>query len=82
MDGHGHVEARFPLNYLPDRRAQEPEAWKDPMGVCTQYPLCADVWGDSRDEVILFGARGLSIYTNPAPAAEGSLYNETLYPGT
>ncbi len=81
MNGDGKVLVEFPMHYLPDRRQAEPEAWKDPLGIVMYYPLCADVWGDSREEVILFGARGLCIYTNPAPFSLPSQYNETLYPG-
>ena len=45
------------------------------------YVLVADVWGDSREEVILFGSRGACIYANARPHAVETLYNETLYPG-
>jgi hypothetical protein len=45
------------------------------------YGMAADVWGDSREEVILFGSRGCSIYANARPLAQPSLYNMTLYPG-
>ncbi len=48
---------------------------------CGYYALAADVWGDGRDEAILFGARGLSIIANTRPLAVPTLYNETLYPG-
>ena len=81
MDGAGKVVAEFPMHYLPDRRLEEPESWKDPLGIVMYYPLCADVWGDAREEVILFGARGLCIYTNPTAFSTVSQYNETLYPG-
>ncbi|GMV97797.1 MAG: hypothetical protein AMXMBFR83_21520 [Phycisphaerae bacterium] len=81
MDGQGKVLVEFPMHYLPERRAEEPQAWKDPLGVKNFYAHTADVWGDAREEVILFGARGLCIYTNPRAAAVPSQYNETLYPG-
>jgi hypothetical protein len=45
------------------------------------YGLAADVWGDSREEVILFGSRGCCIYANARPLQQRSLYNTTLYPG-
>ncbi|MBN1346920.1 MAG: hypothetical protein JXQ73_29795 [Phycisphaerae bacterium] len=45
------------------------------------YGLAADVWGDSREEVLLFGARGACIFTNARPLELPTLYNETLYPG-
>lgn len=72
-DGHGQVVARLPMEYTPDRTAEDRRA--------EFYALVADVWGDGREEVILFGSRGACIYTNPRPAAIGTLYNETLYPG-
>jgi hypothetical protein len=43
--------------------------------------MAADVWGDSREEVILFGSRGFCVYSNARPLEKPSLYNMTLYPG-
>ncbi len=45
--------------------------------------LCyrADVWGDSREEVILAGWKGVRIYANARPLALPTLYNQTLYTG-
>ncbi|HPM83849.1 MAG TPA: hypothetical protein PLF81_24250 [Candidatus Anammoximicrobium sp.] len=45
------------------------------------YGMAADAWGDSREEVLLFGSRGFSIYANTRPLEQPSLYNMTLYPG-
>ena len=45
------------------------------------YGMAADVWGDSREEVLLFGSRGFSVYANTRPLEQPSLYNMTLYPG-
>ena len=45
------------------------------------YALPADVWGDSRQEVILFGARGACIYANARLLEIPTQYNETFYPG-
>jgi len=45
------------------------------------YGMAADVWGDSRDEVILFGSRGFCVYANTRPLVKPSLYNMNLYPG-
>ncbi|MBM4089122.1 MAG: hypothetical protein FJ276_06800 [Planctomycetes bacterium] len=45
------------------------------------YGMAADVWGDGREEVLLFGSRGFCIYANARPLEEPSLYNMTLYPG-
>lgn len=45
------------------------------------YCLAADVAGDSRDEVIMAGARSAWVFANARPLALPTLYNETLYPG-
>ena len=72
-DGDGGIVETFPMAYSPDvAPADRPDAF---------YAFAADVWGDSRDEAILFNARGLCIYANARPAAIPTLYNETLYPG-
>ncbi len=72
-NGDGQIVETLPMLYSPlpgeDRYVTE------------YYGLAADVWGDSRDEVILFGPRGACIYTNARPAETPTLYNETLYPG-
>jgi len=72
-DGRGSIIGTFPMQYTPDRTETDRK-----MGF---YAFGADVWGDARDEAILFGARGLCIYANPRPLADPALYNETLYPG-
>ena len=72
-DGRGEVIAELPMAYPPGRSAEDRRTGF--------YALAADVWGDCRDEVILFGSRGACIYTNPWPLAVRSQYNETLYPG-
>ncbi len=41
----------------------------------------ADVWGDSPQEVILYGPTGISIYANARPLAVPTLYNATFYTG-
>ena len=45
------------------------------------YALVADVWGDGREEVILFGSRGACIYANARPLAIPTLSTRRLYPG-
>lgn len=45
------------------------------------YGMAADVWGDSREEVILSGPRGACIFANARPLAIPTLYNETVYQG-
>jgi hypothetical protein len=72
-DGQGQVMAELPLAHTPDRTEADRRA--------DFYGLVADVWGDSREEVILFGSRGACLYTNPRAEAAASQYNETLYPG-
>jgi hypothetical protein len=71
-DGQGEIIAEMPM-VLPDG--------KPPAEHFHFYGSRADVWGDSRDEVILFGSRGACVYGNPAPLATPTLYNNTLYPG-
>jgi hypothetical protein len=72
-DGQGEVLALLPLQVaaMPGER--------DFCSDC--YGMAADVWGDSRDEVILFGSRGFCVYANTRPFEKASLYNMTLYPG-
>ncbi|MCC7261465.1 MAG: hypothetical protein IT369_02980 [Candidatus Latescibacteria bacterium] len=41
----------------------------------------ADVWGDSREEVLVAGWKGLRLYANARPLAIPTLYNNTLYHG-
>jgi hypothetical protein len=46
------------------------------------YYCCrADLWGDSREEVLLFGCKGTQILANRRPLAIPTLYNNTLYHG-
>jgi hypothetical protein len=60
-----------------------------PPSICSVYNdnpgihICyrADVYGDSREEVILAGWKGLRIYANARPLSSSTLYNITLYHG-
>jgi hypothetical protein len=72
-NGQGEVLEVLPLHVAPF------PGEKDFVSDC--YGMAADVWGDSREEVILFGARGFCVYANARPFAKPSLYNMTLYPG-
>ncbi|MCR4415200.1 MAG: hypothetical protein NUV77_22490 [Thermoguttaceae bacterium] len=72
-NGRGDVAETLPLELAPGR----PEADRR----AGFYGLAADVWGDSRDEVILFGAKGACIWANARAPAIPTQYNETLYPG-
>jgi hypothetical protein len=72
-NGQGEIIAELPLQTaaLPGE--------KDFCSDC--YGMAADVWGDAREEVILFGSRGFCIYANRQPLDKPSLNNMTLYPG-
>lgn len=72
-DGAGDVVDTFPMVYAPELAPSDQPA--------DFYGLSADVWGDDRDEVLLFNARSACIYANARPSAIPTLYNETLYPG-
>ena len=71
-NGEGEIVDTLPLEPAASWTGQDP-AW--------YYALAADVWGDSRDEVILFGSRGACIYANTRLLEIPTLYNENLYPG-
>ena len=60
---------------LGESLRRETDLWSD----C--YAILADVWGDSREEMILFGSRGFCVYANARPLEKPSLYNMTLYSG-
>ncbi len=45
------------------------------------YCCRADVFGDSREEVIIAGCKGLRVYANAKPLAIPNLYNNTRYLG-
>lgn len=72
-DGEGNVVDTMTLQYARDPSPADRESGF--------YALTADVWGDSREEVILSGARGACIYGNARPLSLPTQYNETLYPG-
>lgn len=50
-------------------------------GTPSYYCCRADVYGDSRDEVILWGRKGARIYANGRPLSIATLYNNTTYNG-
>ena len=72
-DGDGNIVDTFIMQSTPDRTDADRQAH--------YYGSRADVWGDARDEVILFGSRGACIYSNARPLAIPTLYNNNLYPG-
>ncbi|OHB78588.1 MAG: hypothetical protein A2W31_00555 [Planctomycetes bacterium RBG_16_64_10] len=72
-DGQGEIVATLPMKY--SARSGDSDS-------CTDfYALAADVWGDGREEAILFGSLGACVYAAAAPLEIPTLYNETLYPG-
>jgi len=72
-DGSGNIVDRLQMRYPPGVAENDRGA--------TYYCTRADVWGDSRDEVIFFGPRGACIWANARPLALPTHYNNTLYPG-
>ncbi len=72
-DGNGDIVDTMTLQYARDPSDEERGH--------VFYAWTADVWGDSRHEVLLFGTRGACIYANARPLALPTLYNETLYTG-
>ena len=75
-DGQGEIVAEFevPADILEEEHT--------PSGYPGDY-YCgrADVWGDSRDEVLVFGRNGVRIYANRRVLPIPTLYNNTLYHG-
>ncbi|MCX5769494.1 MAG: hypothetical protein NTZ09_04370, partial [Candidatus Hydrogenedentes bacterium] len=72
-DGTGKIVDVFPMVFATAQNEKDRQS--------DFYGLVANVWGDGRDEVILFGARGACIYANSRPLEVSTQYNETLYPG-
>ncbi|MBI4580334.1 MAG: hypothetical protein HY718_11570 [Planctomycetes bacterium] len=72
-DGQGEITHTLPMEYAPNRTEADRRDH--------YYATAADVWGDCRDEILIFGPRGLCIYANTRPLLLPTLYNETLYPG-
>ena len=73
-DGEGNVVDEFdvPAELLPGADAAAPGNF---------YCCRADLWGDSRDEVLIYGVGGIQIHANRRPLAIPTLYNNTLYHG-
>lgn len=72
-DGEGNVVDVLPMVYAPRHAA---------VGAVTDfYGTRANVWGDARDEVILFNSYGCCVYTNAWAQSPPNLYNHNLYPG-
>jgi len=53
-----------------------------PSGYPGDYNVSrADVWGDNRDEALVYGRNGVRIYANRRALSIPTLYNNTLYNG-
>ncbi|MCC6681010.1 MAG: hypothetical protein IT445_08925 [Phycisphaeraceae bacterium] len=72
-NGQGEITDTLAMQYAPYRTETDRQAH-----FCA---IAADVWGDCRDEILIFGPRGLCIYANTRSLLVPTLYNETLYPG-
>lgn len=72
-DGAGEVVDTLPMAFTDSRTENDRKT--------DFYGLAADVWGDSRDEILLFGSRGACIYANARLLENPTQYNETFYPG-
>jgi hypothetical protein len=72
-DGNGNIVDTLPMAYTDDRTEADRKL--------DFYALAADVWGDAREEAVLFSSRGACIYANARLLETPTLYNETLYPG-
>ena len=72
-DGQGDVVDWLEMRYA-EGRSESGEPQK-------AYVTRADVWGDSRQEVVMFEPGGACIWANARPLALPTLYNNTLYPG-
>lgn len=68
---------------LVDEIAIDPNIFSadNPAHAANFYCAHASVWGDSRDEILIFGGRGTQIFANRRPLAVPTLYNNTLYHG-
>ena len=72
-DGDGNEVDTLDLHYASEPSPED--------RTCGHYAIAADVWGDSRDEIILSGPRGACIFANARPLTLPTQYNETSYPG-
>ncbi|MDD5483037.1 MAG: hypothetical protein PHP98_05240 [Kiritimatiellae bacterium] len=78
-NGEGEVADTLALRPVPPQVA--PDWITNIYGPAGYYGLAADIWGDSRDEAVLYGVSGVYIYANSRPLAIPTIYNETIYTG-
>jgi hypothetical protein len=78
LDGWGREVAVFPF---PPRAAQ-PTGGRGPRDLYTGYYVKhIDVYGDEREEILVFDENRLSIYTNAAFREKVEWYNDNIYNG-
>jgi len=75
-DGQGHIvdEIEVPASILDNEE-------NVPFGSGSYYCHRADVWGDSREEVIIVARNGVHIHANRRALDIPALYNSTVYHG-
>jgi len=80
LDGWGREVAVFPF---PQRAAQpQPAGGRGPRDLYTGYYVKhIDVYGDEREEILVYDENRLSIYTNAAFREKVQWYNDTIYNG-
>lgn len=78
LDGHGNEAASFPFEPALDKRGAGPSG-KDLYD--DYYTQHLDLYGDEREELLVFNHKSLYIYTNSAPWQRPRLFNNTYYPG-
>jgi hypothetical protein len=78
LDGYGNEVAVFAFEPALQRRGGGPSG-KDLYD--DYYTQHLDLFGDEREEMLVFNHKSLRIYTNGAPWQRPRLYNNTYYPG-
>ena len=78
LDGWGREVAVFPF----PPRAVQPAGGRGPRDRYTSYYVKhIDCYGDEREEILVYDANALYIYTNAAFREKVELYNDTIYNG-
>ncbi len=78
LDGWGREVAVFPF----PPRAEQPAGGRGPRDRYTSYYVKhIDCYGDEREEILVYDANALYIYTNAAFREKVELYNDTIYNG-
>ena len=78
LDGEGNQVAALPFNPAIKEKSAGPGG-KDLYD--DYYTQHLDLFGDEREEILVFNHKAVHIYTNAAPWQRPRLYNNTYYPG-